>query len=159
MSVRLTEQPFDPGVELTAFTSGRSETGAVATFTGIARAEKGRTAILELEAYPGFTESEIGKIADEARVRWSLDDLLVVHRTGQIAPGEPIVFVATASEHRQEAFAAAEFLMDFMKTRAPFWKREHLADGTAGAWVEASGEDDRADIHAPARQRRDLVGG
>jgi molybdopterin synthase catalytic subunit len=137
--IRLSTEPFEPGALLTSFAQGRSETGAVTTFTGIARAEKGGTQILELEAYPGFTEAEIGKIADRARTRWALDDLLIVHRIGQIAPGEPIVFVATASGHRRAAFEACDFLMDYLKSRAPFWKKEH---GPAGArWIEPRPED------------------
>lgn len=137
--IRLSTEPFEPGALLTRFAQGRSETGAVATFTGIARAEEGGTQILELEAYPGFTEAEIGKIADQARTRWALDDLLIVHRIGRIAPGEPIVFVATASGHRRAAFEACDFLMDYLKSRAPFWKKEH---GPAGArWIEPRPED------------------
>src|SRR5687767_2806336 len=121
--IRLTEDPFDPGALLSAFARGRAETGAVATFTGIARAEQGQTAILELEAYPGFTEAEIGRIAEEARGRWALHDLMLLHRVGQISPGEPIVFVATAAGHRRAAFEACDFLMDYLKSRAPFWKK------------------------------------
>lgn len=137
--IRLQAEPFEPGALLTRFAQGRSETGAVATFTGLARSEQGETRILELEAYPGFTESEIGKIADHARRRWALDDLMVVHRIGRIAPGEPIVFVATASGHRRAAFEACDFLMDYLKSRAPFWKKEH---GPAGArWIEPRPED------------------
>lgn len=142
--ITLTDQPFEPGGLLTAFTQGRTETGAVATFTGLARAEKGSTAILELEAYPGFTEAEIGRIADEARRRFALDDLMILHRVGQIAPGEPIVFVATAAAHRRAAFEACDFLMDYLKSKAPFWKKEH---GPAGArWIEPTDADhaDRA---------------
>lgn len=140
--IRLQEQPFEPGALLADFCRGRAEVGAVATFTGLARAEAGQTAILELEAYPGFTESEIGKIADQARQRFGLADLLVVHRTGRIAPGEPIVFVATASRHRREAFEACDFLMDYLKSRAPFWK-EH---GPAGErWIEPTPRD-QADV-------------
>ena len=139
MSIRLTEEPFDPGALLTAFSQGRSETGAVATFTGIARAEQGSTAVLELEAYPGFTEAEIGKIAQTARERFALDDLAILHRVGKIAPGEPIVFVATAAGHRRAAFEACDFLMDYLKSAAPFWKREH---GPGGArWVEPTAQD------------------
>ena len=142
--IRLSSEPFEPGALLTAFARGRAETGAVATFTGIARAEQGRTNILELEAYPGFTEAEIGKIAEQARQRWSLDDLMIVHRIGRIAPGEPIVFVATASAHRRAAFEACDFLMDYLKSRAPFWKKEHGPDGAR--WIEPTGQDhaDRA---------------
>jgi len=144
MSIRLTDQAFDPGALLSDFAKGRTETGAVATFTGLARAERGSTAVLELEAYPGFTEAEIGKIADQARRRFGLDDLMILHRVGQIAPGEPIVFVATAAAHRRAAFEACDFLMDYLKSRAPFWKKEH---GPGGArWIEPTAADhaDRA---------------
>ena len=137
--IQLTEAPFDPGALLTAFSSGRTETGAIATFTGIARAEAGSTSILELEAYPGFTEAEISRIATEARARWSLHDLTILHRVGQIAPGEAIVFVATAAGHRRAAFEACDFLMDYLKSRAPFWKKEHGPDGAR--WVEPTAQD------------------
>ena len=137
--IRLTDEPFDPGALLTEFSRGRSETGAVATFTGIARAETGRTAILELEAYPGFTEAEIGKIADQARARFALHGLMILHRVGKIAPGEPIVFVATAAAHRRAAFEACDFLMDYLKSRAPFWKKEHGPDGDR--WIEPTAQD------------------
>jgi molybdopterin synthase catalytic subunit len=139
MSVRLTEDRFDPGALLSEFSQGRTETGAVATFTGIARAEAGATAILELEAYPGFTEAEIARIADQARDRWDLHDLLILHRVGKIAPGEPIVFVATAAGHRRAAFEACDFLMDYLKSRAPFWKKEHGPDGPR--WIEPTPQD------------------
>ena len=137
--IQLTDAPFDPGALLTEFSKDRTETGAIATFTGIARAEQGSTAILELEAYPGFTEAEIGKIAAEAKARWSLHDFAILHRVGQIAPGDPIVFVATAASHRRAAFEACDFLMDYLKSRAPFWKKEHGPDGAR--WVEPSGQD------------------
>jgi len=137
------EAPFDPGALLTQFCAGRAEVGAVATFTGLARAEAGEAAILELEAYPGFTEAEIGKIAEAARARFGLDDLMIRHRVGQIAPGEPIVFVATAAKHRRAAFEACDYLMDYLKSRAPFWKKQH---GPGGArWVEPRAED-HADV-------------
>lgn len=139
----LTFQAFDPGALLTEFTRGRSEIGAVATFTGLARAEAGATTTLELEAYPGFTEREIGKIADQARARFQLDDVLIRHRVGEIAPGEPIVFVATAARHRRAAFEACDFLMDYLKSRAPFWKKERGPDGER--WIEPRAED-HADI-------------
>lgn len=139
MTIRLTDQPFDPGAILTSFAQGRHETGAIATFTGIARAEAGMTAILELEAYPGFTEAEIGRITDRARARFGLDDLVILHRIGRIAPGETIVFVATAASHRRAAFEACDFLMDYLKSRAPFWKKEH---GPGGArWIEPTAQD------------------
>ncbi|MES2724258.1 MAG: molybdenum cofactor biosynthesis protein MoaE [Pseudomonadota bacterium] len=142
--IALTDQPFDPGALLTAFCQGRTETGAVATFTGLARAEQGATAILELEAYPGFTESEIGRIADGARERFELDDFAITHRIGKIAPGEAIVFVATAAGHRRAAFEACDFLMDYLKSRAPFWKKETGPDGQA-RWIEPKAQD-HADI-------------
>ncbi len=143
MTVRLTFDPFDPGALLSEFCRDRSETGAVATFTGIARAEAGATTALELEAYPGFTEAEIGKVADRARARFGLDDVGIVHRIGKIAPGEPVVFVATAARHRRAAFEACDFLMDYLKSKAPFWKKEH---GPAGArWVEPT-EQDHVDL-------------
>lgn len=142
--IALTDQPFDPGALLTAFCKGRTETGAVATFTGLARAEQGAAATLELEAYLGFTEREIGQIADSARDRFSLDDFSIVHRVGQIAPGEAIVFVATAASHRRAAFEACDFLMDYLKSRAPFWKKETGPDGQA-RWVEPRPQD-HADI-------------
>jgi molybdopterin synthase catalytic subunit len=137
--IRLTFDPFDPGALLSEFCRGRSEVGAVATFTGLARAEAGATSLLELEAYPGFTEAEIGKVADRARVRFSLDDVLILHRVGQIPPGEPVVFVATAARHRRAAFEACDFLMDYLKSKAPFWKKEHGADGAR--WIEPRAED------------------
>jgi molybdopterin synthase catalytic subunit len=135
----LTGQPFDPGALLTAFAQGRRETGAVATFTGLARAEQGQAQVLELEAYPGFTEAEIGRIAEIARSRFELDDLSITHRVGRIGPGEPIVFVATAASHRRAAFEACDFLMDYLKSRAPFWKKEHGPDGAR--WIEPRAED------------------
>jgi molybdopterin synthase catalytic subunit len=137
--IRLTFEPFDPGALLTEFTRDRKEVGAVATFTGIARAEAGATTALELEAYAGFTEAEIGKIAGQAKVRFSLDDFAILHRVGKIAPGEPVVFVATAARHRREAFEACDFLMDYLKSKAPFWKKEHGPDGAR--WVEPRTED------------------
>jgi molybdopterin synthase catalytic subunit len=143
MSIRLTFEPFNPGAVLTGFCQGRAEVGAVATFTGLARAEAGETTVLELEAYPGFTEAEIGRIADRARVRFALADLTILHRIGRIAPGEPIVFVATAARHRREAFEACDFLMDYLKSKAPFWKKEH---GPSGArWIEPR-DRDHADL-------------
>ncbi len=139
MTIRLTEAPFDPGVLLSEFSRGRTETGAVATFTGLARGERGATTVLELEAYPGFTETEIGRIAEEARQRWALHDLMIRHRVGRIGPGEPIVFVATAAGHRRAAFEACDFLMDYLKSRAPFWKKEHGPGGER--WIEPTAQD------------------
>jgi molybdopterin synthase catalytic subunit len=139
MIVRLQMEPFDPGALLTGFCRGRSETGAVVSFTGLARASAGETRQLELEAYPGFTDAEIGRIAQAAIFRFSLDDVLIVHRIGLIAPGEAIVFVATASSHRREAFEAADQLMDYLKSRAPFWKKEHGPNGAR--WIEPTPRD------------------
>lgn len=137
--IRVSDRPFDAGALLTAFCAGRQETGAVASFTGLARAEQGRTAALELEAYPGFTEAEIGRMADVARERFGLQDVFIVHRIGEIAPGEAIVFVATAAAHRREALEGCDMLMDYLKSRAPFWKKEH---GPAGArWIEPTARD------------------
>ncbi len=141
--ISLTDQPFEPGALLTAFSRGRAETGAIATFTGLARAERGATTTLELEAYPGFTEAAIGKIAGEAKTRFALDDFQIVHRVGAIAPGEAIVFVATAATHRRAAFEACDFLMDYLKSRAPFWKKETGPDGSR--WIEPR-DQDHADI-------------
>lgn len=141
--ITLTDQPFDPGVLLSAFSQARQETGAIATFTGLARAEGGSTTTLELEAYPGFTEKEIGKIAEQAAARFALDDFQIVHRIGAIAPGEAIVFVATAATHRRAAFEACDFLMDYLKSRAPFWKKETGPEGAR--WIEPRAQD-HADI-------------
>lgn len=137
--IRLTYEAFDPGAVLTEFCRDRSEVGAVATFTGLARAEAGATVALELEAYPGFTEAEIAKVADRVRARFTLADLSILHRVGKIAPGEPVVFVATAARHRRAAFEACDFLMDYLKSKAPFWKKEHGPDGAR--WIEPRPED------------------
>ena len=120
------------------------DAGAVVTFTGYCRDEAGRLSILELEHYPGMAEREIGRIVAEATGRWDLLRARCIHRYGAVRPGEEIVFVACAATHRGAAFEAASFVMDFMKTRAPFWKREHLKDGTVGGWVAAKDTDDAA---------------
>src|SRR3954466_7070963 len=143
-TIRIQREDFSAANEIAALRRGRADVGAVVTFTGLCRDEGGRLGALELEHYPGMAEAEIGRVAEEALSRWPLQGLTVIHRFGKLAPGDNIVLVVTASSHRHDAFEAAAFLMDFLKTRAPFWKREHLADGTAGAWVEAKGEDDRA---------------
>ncbi|PHY19326.1 molybdenum cofactor biosynthesis protein MoaE [Caulobacter sp. BP25] len=139
MKIALTDLPFEPGALVTAFCADRSETGAVATFVGLARAEQGAAAALELEAYPGFTDAAIAEIAAKAVARFHLQDVQVVHRIGRIAPGEAIVFVATAAGHRREAFEACDFLMDYLKSRAPFWKKEHGSDGVR--WIEPTDRD------------------
>ena len=137
--ITLTDHPFDPGAALTAFCAGRTETGAVASFVGIARGEAGAAMALELEAYPGFTDAEIERMALAASERFSLHDHAIVHRVGRIAPGETIVFVATAAAHRREAFEACDHLMDYLKSRAPFWTKEL---GPAGErWVEPTARD------------------
>ncbi len=145
MTVRIQERPFDLGVEVAALTVGRTDAGAIVTFSGVCRdrADSGAPlAALTLEHYPGMTEEELGRIETEARSRWSLSDVLVVHRVGRILPGEPIVLVVTLSAHRKAAFEAAEFLMDYLKTSAPFWKSEETADGSN--WVAAKSSDDDA---------------
>jgi len=137
--LRLTPEPFEPGALLTEFSQGRAETGAVVSFTGMARAEGGMVETLELEAYEGFTDTAIEQMADAARARFELQDVLIVHRVGPIAPGEAIVFVATAAAHRRAAFEAADHLMDYLKSRAPFWKKSH---GPGGAhWIEPRAQD------------------
>jgi molybdopterin synthase catalytic subunit len=143
-NVRVQREAFDLNQEARALTAGRTDIGAVGSFTGWCRDEGETLAALELEHYAGMAEAEIARIARRASERWPLQGLTVIHRHGRIAPGEPIVLVLTASEHRQAAFEAASFLMDYMKTRAPFWKKEHRADGTEGDWVAAKDEDDGA---------------
>jgi molybdopterin synthase catalytic subunit len=135
--ITLTDKVFDPGAALSAFCAGRSETGAVASFVGLARG--GPATALELEAWPEFTATEIGKVAEAARRRFALHDVAVVHRTGRIAPGEAIVLVMTAAAHRREAFEACDFLMDYLKSRAPLWKKEHGPEGSH--WVEPTTRD------------------
>jgi molybdopterin synthase catalytic subunit len=142
--IRIQAEPFDAAAETAVLTKGRADIGAVVAFTGLCRDEGGRLAALELEHYPGMAEAEIGRIAAQAQTRWPLLGLTIIHRFGRIVPGEGIVLVLTASAHRQAAFEAASFLMDYLKTHAPFWKREHLKDGTVGAWIEAKEADDRA---------------
>lgn len=144
IAVRIQREDFDAAAEVAALTRGRADVGAVVTFTGLCRDENGRLTALELEHYPGMAEDEIGRVAAEAQQRWPLLGGVAIHRYGKIAPGENIVFVAVSSSHRAAAFAAAEFMMDYLKTRAPFWKKEHLTDGTAGEWVEAKDIDDAA---------------
>ncbi len=137
-------EDFDASTEVAALTAGRMDVGAVVTFAGLCRDEAGRLAALELEHYPGMAEEEIARVAAEAEQRWPLMGVTAIHRFGKIKPGENIVLVVTASAHRQAAFEAAEFLMDYLKTRAPFWKKEHNKDGTSGEWVEAKDADDKA---------------
>lgn len=143
-TIRIQPEPFDTAAETAALTQGRADIGALVAFTGLCRDEGGRLTALELEHYPGMAEAEIDRIAEQAESRWPLLGLTVIHRFGRISPGEEIVLVLAASAHRAAAFEAASFMMDYLKTQAPFWKREHLKDGTTGAWVEAKEADDRA---------------
>ncbi|WP_157015223.1 molybdenum cofactor biosynthesis protein MoaE [Mesorhizobium xinjiangense] len=140
--VRIQKGDFDIAAEIAALSTGRTDIGAVVTFSGICRDDGGRLSALELEHYPGMAEAEIERIARQATDRWPLTHLTVIHRFGVITPGENIVLVLTASTHREAAFDAAAFVMDFLKTRAPFWKKEHLKDGSKGNWIEARETDD-----------------
>ena len=143
-NVRIQHEAFDPAAETERLTAGRTDIGATVAFTGFCRDEGGRLAALELEHYPGMVEREIGRIAAEASARWPLLGLTIIHRHGRIPPGEPIVLVLAASAHRAAAFEAASFLMDYLKTRAPFWKKEHRIDGSEGDWVAAKEADEAA---------------
>ena len=142
--IRVQREDFDIAAESARLTQGRNDVGAIVTFAGLCRDEGGALAALELEHYPGMAEAEITRIAKQAIERWPVTGLTVIHRFGKIAPGENIVLVVASSAHRQAAFDAASFLMDFLKTRAPFWKKEHRKDGTTGEWVEAKDADDKA---------------
>jgi molybdopterin synthase catalytic subunit len=143
-TIRIQQADFDVGHEIAALTKGRIDIGAVVSFSGICRgSENGEPiAALTLEHYPGMAEAEIKRHTDEAMSRWPLSGLTVIHRVGRIVPGENIVLVLAASAHRQAAFEAAEFLMDYLKANAPFWKREESAAGTS--WIEAHDHDDAA---------------
>ncbi len=142
MAVRVQEMSFDLGAELAGFGAGRADIGAVVSFTGIVRDDTGTLRHMMIEHYPGMTEKAIAGIEAEAVRRWDLKASLVIHRYGALAPGAQIMMVATAAPHRSDAFAAAEFLMDYLKSRAPFWKQEVTADGAA--WVAAKDEDEDA---------------
>jgi molybdopterin synthase catalytic subunit len=143
-TVRIQREPFDVAAETAKLTRGRTDVGAVVTFTGVCRGdENGRPiAALTLEHYPGMAEQEIVRHAEEAQKRWPLPGVTVIHRHGRLTPGEDIVLVIATSSHRQAAFAAAEFLMDYLKTRAPFWKQVEQAGNKT--WVEARDADDAA---------------
>ena len=145
MSVRVQREDFDIGAEVRRLAAGRTDIGAIVTFTGTMRGDNDghRISDMTLEHYPGMTERELEQVESEANARWPLQASLIVHRVGALAPGDNIVLVVTASAHRQAAFAAAEFLMDYLKTRAPFWKKEEAPDGT-GTWVDARDSDDAA---------------
>ncbi|MFN3280123.1 MAG: molybdenum cofactor biosynthesis protein MoaE [Tabrizicola sp.] len=142
MRIAVQSGAFDLGAEVAAFAAGVRGAGAVVSFTGLVRDEGGRLSAMEIEHYPGMTEKAIAGILEEAVRRWSLADALVIHRHGRLGPGEAIMMVATAAPHRADAFAAAEFLMDYLKSRAPFWKKEIGADGAE--WVAAKDADEDA---------------
>ena len=142
--VRVQAEDFDAAAEARALSAGRADIGALVSFVGLCRDEGGTLAALEIEHYPGMAEAEIARVVDEACERWPLIGVTAIHRFGTIAPGEPIVLVVTASAHRGEAFAAAEMLMDYLKTRAPFWKRARRVDGSTEEWIQAKGDDDRS---------------
>jgi molybdopterin synthase catalytic subunit len=141
--VRIQAADFDVAAEIDRLRQA-GDVGAVVTFSGICRDERGTLTALELEHYPGMAEAEITRIAGQAIERWPLAGLTAIHRHGKIRPGENIVLVVAASKHRRAAFEAAEFLMDYLKSRAPFWKKEHRAGGTEGGWVDAKESDDAA---------------
>lgn len=140
--LRVQAESFDAGLEANAFTARATGAGAIVTFTGIVRDTDARLAAMEIEHYPGMTERAISAIMQDARSRWQLTDALVIHRHGRLHVGEPIMMVATAAPHRAHAFAAAEYLMDYLKSRAPFWKKEIGQDGAT--WVQAAEADDSA---------------
>ena len=140
-TVRIQDRPFSYGTESDSFAAAAGPAGAVVTFLGRVRDDGGRLSVMEIEHYHGMTERAVTAILDEAVTRWDLTAGLVIHRHGRIAPGEAIMMVATAARHRAEAFAAAEFLMDYLKSRAPFWKKEIGPDGTSWVAAKASDED------------------
>ena len=142
--VRIQSEDFSIEEEIRELSSGRTDIGAIVTFTGLCRSEGEKLSALELEHYPGMAENEITQIAEQAIERFKLAGLTAIHRYGKIAPGGNIVLVIAASKHRQAAFDGANFLMDFLKTRAPFWKKEHDLQGNAGDWVDAKDSDDKA---------------
>jgi molybdopterin synthase catalytic subunit len=137
-------EDFNPADEALRLQQGRGDVGALVQFTGYCRDEGGTLSALELEHYPGMAEAEMTRIAREAATRFSLIGLSAIHRYGKILPGEQIVLVSAAAPHRQAAFDGANYVMDFLKTAAPFWKKEHLPDGSTGEWVSAKDADDRA---------------
>ena len=143
MDIRVQEAPFDLGAEANAFAAAQTGAGALVTFTGIVRDLAGEDLkVMEIEHYPGMTEKALKDIAEQAKDRWELTGVLVLHRYGNLAPAEPIMMVATAAPHRVAAFEAAEFLMDYLKSRAPFWKKEITAQDAG--WVESKAEDEAA---------------
>ena len=144
VTIRIQSADFDIAAEIAALTKDNTDIGAVVSFSGICRGGTGGNAIaaMTLEHYPGMAEAEIGRHVEQAVARWPLTGVTVIHRFGRVVPGDNIVLVLTASVHREAAFQAAEFLMDYLKTNAPFWKSEERADGSV--WVEAQAQDDDA---------------
>ena len=142
MRLSVQSAAFDLGAEANAFAAQAVGAGAVVTFSGLVRDNGGTLLAMEIEHYPGMTEAAIAAMMDQAKARWSLTDTLVIHRHGRLTQGEAIMMVATAAPHRADAFAAAEFLMDYLKSRAPFWKKEVAADGAE--WVAARDDDEAA---------------
>jgi molybdopterin synthase catalytic subunit len=144
MKVVVQHEAFELGAEVDAMRLRRTDIGAIASFVGLARDlnEGSGVAAMTLEHYPGMTEKALAALVEEATARWSLLDVTVIHRVGRLLPGDPIVLVAVASSHRAEAFAACEFIMDYLKTRAPFWKKEETPDGER--WVDSRASDDAA---------------
>ena len=143
MEIRVQDAPFSLGAEADAFAARQSGMGAVVTFSGIVRDTDAGLAAMEIEHYPGMTEAQLRTFADTARTRWALGDVLVIHRFGRLVPGDLIMMVATAAPHRADAFAAADYLMDYLKSRAPFWKREITRAGD-DRWVAAKEADEDA---------------
>lgn len=146
-TIRIQQDDFDIQAEMDTLTAGNPNVGAVVTFSGLCRDENGTLSALELEHYPGMAEAEIRRIAKEAADRWPLDGLTVIHRVGNIRPGEAIVLVIATAKHRRAAFDGAHFLMDFLKSNAPFWKREIGRDGKPAGWVDAKDRDEEALQH------------
>lgn len=138
--MRIGSEDFDPGAEIQALSAGNSQVGAVASFIGLVRSARDHVTAMTLEHYPGMTEKQIRSLIQEANQRWALDRVTILHRVGRLLPGERIVFVGVAAHHRGDAFAACEFLIDWLKTRAPFWKLEE--DGHGEHWVAARSEDE-----------------
>jgi molybdopterin synthase catalytic subunit len=142
VTIRIQQEPFDYGAECAAFARAAKGAGAIVTFLGVVRDDGRHISQMEIEHYPGMTEKALAAICDAANLRWELADAFVIHRYGKLLPGEAIMMVATASHHRAAAFQAAEFLMDYLKSRAPFWKKEFSADGVE--WVAAKDADEAA---------------
>ena len=155
MKIAIQREAFDTGGEVAALSRGRTEVGAVASFVGLVRDRNDGSTVasMMLEHYPGMTEKAIAKIVDEAGARWDVLDCTVIHRVGELRPGDPIVLVAVASGHRGDAFAACEFVMDYLKTKAPFWK--HEATGEGARWVEARASDDAAAARWASDSKKD----